>query len=182
MNNQMLAYLSENSLLYKHQSGFLPNHSTVTQLGYLAHEWQMALEKGEQVHTVFLDLSKAYDRVSIPGLSLPWRELCQESLCGHDFLYRHSQSCIRQTKISPGINKRSSDIRRGWKSDKTLQLTFVTHRVVLTEDPLNFWLPKHKLFAKEPEKNDTPCQEPFPALQLLSAIFVVDFLLLFCST
>ena len=68
MNNQMLAYLSENSLLYKHHSGFLPNHSTVTQLCYLAHQWQMALEKGEQVHTVFLDLSKAYDRVSIPGL------------------------------------------------------------------------------------------------------------------
>ena len=68
VNNQMLAYLSENSLLYKHQSGFLPNHSTVTQLCYLAHQWQMALEKGEQVHTVFLDLSKAYDRVSIPGL------------------------------------------------------------------------------------------------------------------
>ena len=68
VNNQMLAYLSENSHLYKHQSGFLPNHSTVTQLCYLAHQWQMALEKGEQVHTVFLDLSKAYDRVSIPGL------------------------------------------------------------------------------------------------------------------
>ena len=61
VNNQMLAYLSENSLLYKHQSGFLPNHLTVTQLCYLAHQWQMALEKGEQVHTVFLDFSKAYD-------------------------------------------------------------------------------------------------------------------------
>ena len=68
VNNQMLAYLSEKSLLYKHQSGFLPNHSTVTQLCYLTHQWQMALENGEQVHTVFLDLSKAYDRVSIPGL------------------------------------------------------------------------------------------------------------------
>ena len=68
VNNQMLAYLSENSLRYKHQSGFLPNHSTVTQLCYLAHQWQMDLEKGEQVHTVFLDLSNAYDRVSIPGL------------------------------------------------------------------------------------------------------------------
>ena len=27
----------------------------------------MALEKGEEIHAVFLDLSKAYDRVSIPG-------------------------------------------------------------------------------------------------------------------
>ena len=32
VNNQMLAYRSENLLLYKHQSGFLPNHSTVTSL------------------------------------------------------------------------------------------------------------------------------------------------------
>ena len=31
-------------------------------------KWHMAFEKGEQVHTAFLDLSKAYDRVSIPGL------------------------------------------------------------------------------------------------------------------
>ena len=31
-------------------------------------QWQMALEKGEEIHAVFLDLSKAYDRVSIPGL------------------------------------------------------------------------------------------------------------------
>ena len=31
-------------------------------------QWQMALEKGEEIHAVFLDLSKAYDRVSIPRL------------------------------------------------------------------------------------------------------------------
>ena len=68
VNTQMVAYLSENSLLYNHQSGFLPNLSTVTQLCYLAHQWQIALEKGAQVQTVFLDLSKVYDRVSIPGL------------------------------------------------------------------------------------------------------------------
>ena len=32
VNNQIQAYLSANKLLYKHQSGFLPNQSTVTQL------------------------------------------------------------------------------------------------------------------------------------------------------
>ena len=39
-----------------------------TQLIYLSNKWQMALEKGNHVQTAFLDLSKAYDRVSIPGL------------------------------------------------------------------------------------------------------------------
>ena len=38
------------------------------QLCYLSNQWQMALEKGEEIHVVFLGLSKAYDRVSIPGL------------------------------------------------------------------------------------------------------------------
>ena len=41
---------------------------TVTQLIYLTNKWQMALEKGNHVQAAFLDLSKAYDRVSIPGL------------------------------------------------------------------------------------------------------------------
>ena len=68
VNGQVLNYLSTNSLLYEHQSGFLPKHSTVTQRCYLSNQWQMALEKEEDIHAVFLDLSKAYDRVSIPGL------------------------------------------------------------------------------------------------------------------
>ena len=50
VNSQMLAFLSENSLLYQHQSGFLSNHSTVTQLCYLTHQWQVALEKEDQCH------------------------------------------------------------------------------------------------------------------------------------
>ena len=35
------------SLIYPHQSGFLPGHSTVTQLCFLAPAWQVALERGE---------------------------------------------------------------------------------------------------------------------------------------
>ena len=70
MNNQMLAYLSENSLLYNHQSGFLPNHSTVTQLCHLAHQWQMVLEKGEQWMSSFL--MDRQQRVRVNGcLSTP---------------------------------------------------------------------------------------------------------------
>ena len=65
---QVLEYLQTNGLLYEHQVGFLPNHLTVTQLCFLTHKWQMTLDKGNHVQTAFLDFSKAYDRVSIPGL------------------------------------------------------------------------------------------------------------------
>ena len=58
VNGQVLNNLSTNSLLYGHQSGFLPKHSTVTQLCYLSNQWQMALEKGEEIHAVFLDLKR----------------------------------------------------------------------------------------------------------------------------
>ena len=68
LNGQILKYLQNHSLLYQHQSGFLPGHSTVTQLCFLVHQWQMAADRGDHVQATFLDLSKAYDRVSIPGL------------------------------------------------------------------------------------------------------------------
>ena len=57
-----------NSLLCVQQLGFLPHHSTVTQLCLLTHRWQLALDKRDSIETAFLDLSKAYDRVTIPGL------------------------------------------------------------------------------------------------------------------
>ena len=68
LNAQILEYLQSTSLRYKHQSGFLPRHSTVTQLCYLMHKWLMAIDQGNHVQATFLDLSKAYDRVSPPGL------------------------------------------------------------------------------------------------------------------
>ena len=72
VNNQMLAYLRLREFFAVYTPVWIPSKPLdcyiITRLCYLAHQWQMAVEKGEQVHTVFLDLSKAYDRVSIPGL------------------------------------------------------------------------------------------------------------------
>ena len=63
-----LSIFKKNSLLYEHHSGFQRNHSTISQLCFLAYQWTTALDGGKNVQSVFLDLSKAYDRVSIPGL------------------------------------------------------------------------------------------------------------------
>ena len=40
----------------------------MTQLCFLVHNWQMALDDGKHVQSTFLDSGKAYDRVSIPAL------------------------------------------------------------------------------------------------------------------
>ena len=46
------------------QSGFLPNHSTVTQLLEIHHVILDALDHKKEVAMCFLDISKAFDRVS----------------------------------------------------------------------------------------------------------------------
>jgi hypothetical protein len=50
------------------QLGFLPGHSTITQLIELYDEFCKAVEKGKEIRVVFLDISKAFDRVWHAGL------------------------------------------------------------------------------------------------------------------
>ena len=50
------------------QSGFLPGHSTITQLIELYDEFCKAVENGKEIRVVFLDISKAFDRVWHAGL------------------------------------------------------------------------------------------------------------------
>ena len=68
LNARIFEYLKKNCFFKQHQSGFQQNHSTVTQLCFLVHQWHMALEEGANVQSVFLDSSKAYDRISINSL------------------------------------------------------------------------------------------------------------------
>ena len=68
LNAQFLNYLQDQSLICDEQAGFLPGVSTVTQLCFLINRWHAAIDRGEGVEAIFLDLSKAYDGVSIPGL------------------------------------------------------------------------------------------------------------------
>lgn len=46
------------------QHGFLPGKSTVSQLSQVVHHFAVALERRQQVDVIYLDFSKAFDRVS----------------------------------------------------------------------------------------------------------------------
>lgn len=61
-------YLQDIGFLYPFQSGFRPGHSTVLQLTYIIHRIYHCLEEGKEVRAVFLDISKAFDRVWHDGL------------------------------------------------------------------------------------------------------------------
>ena len=68
--NNLYSYLQANNLITKNQSGFRPGDSTTNQVLYLVNEIHQAFEnpKSLEVRAVFLDISKAFDKVWHNGL------------------------------------------------------------------------------------------------------------------
>ena len=67
-------YLTENELIYKYQSGFLPSHSTTFQLIDIYHNVCQAINN-QYACMVFCDVSKAFDRVWHKGLIFKLKQL-----------------------------------------------------------------------------------------------------------
>ncbi len=127
INKQLLKYLLEKSLLYQHQSGFLPSHSTVTQLAFLLHKWQMSLDRGLHVQTAFLDLSKAYDRVSMRGLILKLSSIgvsCESLQWFSSFLTNREQ-CVAVNGSVSSWQCTKSGIPQGTVLGPTLFLIYI---------------------------------------------------------
>ena len=61
-------FLLDINFLKPFQSGFRPGDSTVNQLILITHKIYEALEQGKEVRMVFLDISKAFDKVWHKGL------------------------------------------------------------------------------------------------------------------
>ncbi|KAI8494431.1 hypothetical protein Bbelb_276570 [Branchiostoma belcheri] len=66
VNKRLTAHV--NRILTDNQSGFRPLDNTTLQLTRLVEEWTDAMDKGEIVGCVFLDLRKAFDKVWHAGL------------------------------------------------------------------------------------------------------------------
>ena len=61
---RLIRYLLENSLLSKEQHGFLPGRSTTTQLLQCLDHWISDFEEKTEVHAIYTDFKKAFDKVS----------------------------------------------------------------------------------------------------------------------
>lgn len=62
------SYLDKHNLIYKKQHGFRKSLSTTTQLIELTHDLAETINERGQTDVVFLDFSKAFDKVSHPKL------------------------------------------------------------------------------------------------------------------
>ncbi len=65
---QLYAYLSNNSLLSKFQSGFQPKHSTLSALIQMCDDLLKNIDNGEINCVVFLDVRKAFDSINHESL------------------------------------------------------------------------------------------------------------------
>ena len=74
--NNLYLHLNSNNLITKNQSGFRPGDSTTNQLLFLVDEIHQDFEDGNplEVRAVFLDISKAFDKVWHEGLLFKLKE------------------------------------------------------------------------------------------------------------
>ena len=68
MYNNLFEYFIENDLISQNQTGFKPGDSCINQLISITHEIYQSFDDGLEVREVFLDISKAFDKVWHEGL------------------------------------------------------------------------------------------------------------------
>jgi hypothetical protein len=98
LNSRLVSYLEKYRLRVDCQTGFRPEMSTTHQLFVIQHliDWAMGITP---LHFAFLDLSKAYDRVS----RLKLGHILEQLGIQGDFLYA-TQAVIDSTVLAIKID------------------------------------------------------------------------------
>ena len=65
---EMLPFFIKNGLISQNQSGFKPGDSCINQALSITHEIYKSFDDGFDVRSVFLDISKAFDKVWHEGI------------------------------------------------------------------------------------------------------------------
>ena len=107
--NEMFRFLIENNLISSNQSGFKPGDSCINQLLSITHKIYKSCDDGFEERGVFLDISKAFDKVWHKGIIF---KLKQNGISGKllsvlsDFLKDRKQRVILNGQVSPwtGVN------------------------------------------------------------------------------
>ena len=105
--NEMFKFFIENDLISPNQSGFKPGDSCINQLLSIIHDIYKSFDCGYEVRGVFLDISKAFDKVWHDGIIF---KLEQNGISGklhkllHDFLVNRKQRVVLNGQVSSWSN------------------------------------------------------------------------------
>ena len=125
--NEMFKFFIENELISPNQSGFKPGDSCINQLLAITHEIYKSFDDGFEVRGVFLDISKAFDKVWHEGLIF---KLKQNGISGNllnllcDFLRNRKQKVLLNWYVSDWSDVRT-DAPQGSIYDPLLFLKYI---------------------------------------------------------
>ena len=111
----MFIYFSANKLISKNQSGFRPGNSCINQLLSITQKIFTFFDNGLKVRSVFLGISKGFDKVWHEGLIF---KLKQNKISGEllhilsDFLSNRKQRVVLNGQNSSWTNVHARDPRR----------------------------------------------------------------------
>ena len=91
-------------LLSANQFVFRPGDSCIDQLLSINHETLSVFDMEVKVHRIFLDISKAFDKVWHDGLIF---QLCQNGICGEMINILEDFLSDRKQRINPVSSKRT---------------------------------------------------------------------------
>ena len=103
MFNEMFEFFIENKPISSRQSGFKPGDSCINQLLSITHEIYSSFDEGLEVRSVFLDISKTFDKVWHDGIIF---KLTQNGISGNllnllrDFLNDRKQRVVLNGQFS----------------------------------------------------------------------------------
>ena len=95
---------SENDLISPKQSGFRPVDFCTNQLLSIAHGFLLAFDDGHEVRGIFLNISKAFDRVWYEGLLFKLELIT---------LIKYFLSCRKQRVVLNGQHASWADVKAG---------------------------------------------------------------------
>ena len=107
-------FFIENKLILSNQSGFKPGDSCINQLLSVTHEIYESFDVGLEIRSVFLDISKAFDKVWHDGIIL---KLIQKGIWGNvlnflqDFLKERKQRLVLNGEVSTWKTSMLEDLR-----------------------------------------------------------------------
>ena len=149
--NNLYPYLNDNNLITKNQSGFRPGDSTTNQLLFLVDEIHQAFEDRNslEVRSVFLDISKAFDKVWNDGLIF---KLKQNGISGsllkifENYLHNRKQRVVLNGSFSD-YSEIKSGVPQGSVLGPLLFLIYINDLEKHIKSNINFFADDTMLFS-----------------------------------
>ena len=101
--DNLYSYIDDNNFISDKQSGYRRGDSTIKQLLSITNEIHKTFDQGKELRAVFLDISRAFDRVWHPGLIFKLRQIGIEGQAIQiieDFLNNREQRVVIDGQVS----------------------------------------------------------------------------------